>query len=371
MRDANDVLREQGGEAVRGYSDRAKPYRNGSSAPGYGHNSGATPLFREVPVNHGFPDNALGEVLGDAARAFEAATRAPMAICATAALSVATLAAQAHADIQLPTGQTSLLSEFFFTIARSGERKTANDSRALEPARLFERDLAETYKFELDEYERKAAAYEAQKKEILSPKSKLDFEGKQLALKKLGDAPTPPIKPHLTMGDLTAEGAAKYLLHYGYPSIGIFTTEGGQLVGGHGFTPEAKLRTAAFFNRLWDAGRVERFRAGEAIVTSGKRVSMHVQIQDDIASAFFSDPILANVGLLGRILATDPPSTQGSRAWREPDPYHQIAIARYVAHIQAIFRVPLPLKEGSGNELAPRVLTMTASARARWIAFHD
>lgn len=87
-RDFNDVLREEGGEAVRTQFDQARPHR-------IGHNSRATPLFRELPASSVFPVEALGDLLGGAAFAVQAPTRAPMGLCATAALSVATLAAQA------------------------------------------------------------------------------------------------------------------------------------------------------------------------------------------------------------------------------------------------------------------------------------
>ena len=34
-------------------------------------------------------------------------------------------------------------------------------------------------------------------------------------------------------------------------ALGIFSAEGGQFLSGHGFSPDAKLRTAASFASLW------------------------------------------------------------------------------------------------------------------------
>ena len=58
-----------------------------------------------------------------------------MDICANAALAVAALAGQAHADIVLPTGEVKPISLFIVTVARSGERKTSVDYRALVPVK--------------------------------------------------------------------------------------------------------------------------------------------------------------------------------------------------------------------------------------------
>jgi hypothetical protein len=38
----------------------------------------------------------------------------------------------------------------------------------------------------------------------------------------------------------------------GWPSLGLFADEGGQFIGGHGMSDDAKLRTATGLSRLWD-----------------------------------------------------------------------------------------------------------------------
>jgi len=48
-----------------------------------------------------------------------------LAICGQSALAAATLAVQAHADIELPNQQAKPLANYFLTVAASGERKTA------------------------------------------------------------------------------------------------------------------------------------------------------------------------------------------------------------------------------------------------------
>jgi hypothetical protein len=64
----------------------------------------------------------------------------------------------------------------------------------------------------------------------------------------------------MTCPELTFEGLCK-LFAVGQPSLGIFATEGGQFVGGHGMSDDAKLRTAAGLSKLWDDGETRRVRS--------------------------------------------------------------------------------------------------------------
>src|SRR5262249_17087749 len=103
------------------------------------------PLIRDLPPADPFPFDALGDLLGNAAKAINDIALAPMAICGQSTLAAATLAVQGHANIELPTGETKPISEFFVTVAESGERKTASDNEALRPIKEYEGKLREGY----------------------------------------------------------------------------------------------------------------------------------------------------------------------------------------------------------------------------------
>jgi hypothetical protein len=66
---------------------------------------GPRPLFRELPPPTPFPVDALGPVLGTAARAVEGVIQCPMECAANSVLAVASLAAQGCANVVLPIGQ--------------------------------------------------------------------------------------------------------------------------------------------------------------------------------------------------------------------------------------------------------------------------
>jgi hypothetical protein len=84
----------------------------------------------------------------------------PVAICGQAVISAATLSAQAHADVQLPTVQVRPILNYFITIAETGERKTAADNEALWPVRKREKALREAFDEALPSYENQKVAWE-------------------------------------------------------------------------------------------------------------------------------------------------------------------------------------------------------------------
>jgi hypothetical protein len=62
------------------------------------------PLMREPSPADPFPVDALGDVLGAAARGIHDRVQAPIAIGAQSVLAAAVLVVQGHADVVLPIG---------------------------------------------------------------------------------------------------------------------------------------------------------------------------------------------------------------------------------------------------------------------------
>src|SRR4029077_14424222 len=133
----------------------------------------------------------------------------------------------------------------------------------------------------------------------------------------------------------------------GQPSIGIFSAEGGQFIGGHGMTQEAKLRTIAGLSCLRDGETIKRVRASDgATILPGRRLAVHLMAQPDVAAMMLSDPVLLNQGLLSRCLVTAPESSAGTRLWREASIASEMAIKRYGGRILDMLEKPLPLAAG-------------------------
>jgi hypothetical protein len=326
------------------------------------------PLMRELPPADPFPIDALGDVLGAAARAIHDRVQAPIAIGAQSVLAAATLTVQGHADVVLPIGpgQAKPISSYFITVAATGERKNACDTEALWPVRNRETALRVKYEADLPAYLNDKAAWD-RARDVAITRGKGDRAAIKAALDALGPAPTAPLHPMLTCTEPTFEGLCK-LFAGGWPSLGIFATEGGQFIGGHGMSEDNKLKTAAALSNLWDGESIRRVRAGDGvIVLPGRRLAAHLMAQPAVADFWFRDRLLAEQGMLSRILPTAPDSAAGTRLHHDERPDTDRALKRYGARLLAILELALPLAPGKTNELLPRSMALSATARRIWI----
>lgn len=317
-----------------------------------------------------FPMDAFPNVLKNSVLAIYDKTQAPIAICAQSVLAAVTLAAQGLADVKLPMGLVKPISNYFITVAESGERKTSTDSLALAPIHLFEEQLTQNYIVEKHQWDIEYAAWQAQQTQILHDKKRYSSqEAKQIALSTLCAPKAQPLSPMLTCSEPTFEGLCRYMVH-GQPRIGIFSAEGGQFIGGHGMREENKLKTAAAFSELWDGTDIKRVRGGDGvIILPGRRVCMHLMIQPGVARIFLTDQLLADQGVLSRVLVAAPASLSGTRFYKEPSLESDQKLTLYNQLIHDLLAAPMPLKADTKNELSPRIITLSQEAKAKWINY--
>ena len=326
------------------------------------------PLLREIPPGESYPMAALGPLQAPAEAAHDL-TQAPPAIGAQAALAVASLAAQAHADVET-LGGPAPLSLFALTVAQSGERKSAVDRLLMTPVLDHQRELGASAKDERALHANRLEIWEKQRATILKG-LKDDPDGATADLDALGPAPEPPLSPVIVATEPTFEGIAKHLAN-ARPSLGIFNDEGGAFIGGHGMKEENKLRTGAGLSSMWDGSPVNRTRAGDGVESFfGRRLACNLMAQPIAAAVLLSDPVANGQGLLARFLVTEPVSTIGARLCREAAPGSRIELDRFADRIGSLLRRDLPLKEGTRNELDPPVLRLNPEARALLQRFAD
>jgi hypothetical protein len=329
------------------------------------HKEPPRPLMRQMPPADPFPVDALGE-LAPAAQGIHERTQAPIAMCGQSVLAAATLAVQGLADVELPTRQVRPTSCFFVTIAASGERKTAVDAEALRSIRRQEADLREEHAELSLDYANDLVAWD-KAREASMKKLGRDRAAIKAALDEIGARPTPPWLPVLVVEEPTYEGLCK-LLAASRPSLGIFSNEGGQFVGGHGMADDAKLRTAAGLSALSDGAAIKRVRADGTTILPDRRLSAHLMMQPEVAGGWLSDPLLADQGLLSRVLVSAPDSAAGTRFWKEWSGNGDLA--SYDRKVFDLIRQPLPLDQAGGG-VRPRALSLSVAARRAWIEFHD
>lgn len=326
------------------------------------------PILRSVPDPLPFPIDVLGDILSPAAQLMAETIQAPLAICGQSLLASATLAVQAHADMEID-GRRFPLSEYFITVGESGERKSAVDHESVAPHRAWQDSLATEYDGQYLSYQNKIAAYEKSRAEFLN-KGKTYREREDL-LKGLDPPPRPPLRPLTLCQEPTYEGLIKLLID-GQPSIGLFADEGGRMIGGHGMNTENQLKTAAGLCELWDGQTITRVRAGEdANIIKGRRFCMHIMAQPKVIQILLSNPLLQDQGILSRCLISSPETTAGKRLYREINLRESQEIITYRQAMKSILEKGYHLKEKTRNELQPRRLNLSDDSKRLWISFHD
>ena len=331
---------------------------------------GPQPLVRETPPGAPYPVEALGP-LRPAVEAVQGMTQAPVAIPAQSALAVASLAVQGFADVET-LGGTRPTSLYALTIARSGERKSACDAPLMTALRAHEQEQAKAQRDAMESWRNAHALWKGERDRILLEAKKGKGEKRTAAqadLEALGPEPEAPPSADRTVTEPTFEGLTKLFAH-GQPSLGLFSDEGGQFLGGHAMNSENRQKTLAAFNDLWQGNPIRRTRSGDGHATLyGRRLAVHLMVQPTVARGFMADPLAADTGFLPRFLMCEPPSAIGTRMQanaRRDD----MALASFAGRLRDILESPLPM-EPETRELQPRILPLAPEARALLVAFAD
>lgn len=327
------------------------------------------PLFRELSSPEKFPVEALGEVLSGTLKVISKTIQAPPALIGQSLLAAASLAVQPFANV-LNDGRRSPLSLFMLTIGQSGERKSAVDKVVLYPHRIMEKENLDLYKSIQESYKRELESYEMAKRKSLAKKG-LTKDQILKIIEELGPEPKPPFGENMLVEEPTYEGLVKSM-EYGRPSMGLFSDEGGRLVGGHAMNAENQLKTATGLGSLWDGSAISRSRSGEGTIKLyGKRMALHLMLQYGPALILLSNKLIQEQGLLARCLITYPESTIGTRFYVEHDLHNDHQMRVYYDLMLNILRRKMPLANEDSNELSPRDLPLDVDAKAAWIVFHD
>jgi hypothetical protein len=331
---------------------------------------GPQPLLREIPPGAPFPVHALGP-LRASVEAVQGQTLAPVAIPAASALAVASLAVMGHADVETIGGPrpTAL---YLLTIAASGERKSSCDTLLMAALRAFEKEQATARRSEMESWQNSQAIWKGERDRILGDAKKGNGEKRSAAradLEALGQEPAAPPSTDRTVKEPTYEGITRKYLE-GQPSLGIFSDEGGQFLGGYAMSQDNRQKTLAALNDLWQGNPIQRTRQCDGSFTLfGRRLAIHLMVQPGVARAFMADPMTGDTGFLPRFLICEPKSTIGTRlhALARTD---GAALAVFSERLREAFERPLPMDRET-RELTPRLLTLGREARSLLVQFSD
>ncbi len=331
---------------------------------------GPQPLLREIAAPAPYPVEALGP-LRAAVEAVQGMTLAPIAIPAQSALAVASLAVMAFADVETLGGNRPL-SLYTLTIAQSGERKSSCDAPLMAALRAFEKEQAVEQRAAVQSWQNAHALWKGERDRILAEAKAGKGEKRTAAqadLERLGAEPSAPPSTDRTVTEPTFEGLTR-LYATGQPALGLFSDEGGQFLGGFAMNSENRQKTLAALNDLWQGNPIRRTRAGEGALTLfGRRLAVHLMVQPGVARTFMADPMAGDTGFLPRFLICEPTSAIGTRihALARADTG---ALVAFGARQRDILETPQPM-DPETRELTPRLLPLSAQARAVLIGFAD
>ena len=331
---------------------------------------GPQPLVREIAIGAAYPVHALGP-LRKAVEAVQGITQAPLAIPAQSALAVASLAVQGFADVETLGGPRAL-SLYALTIARSGERKSACDAPLMVALRDHEREQAIVQRDAMQSWTNAQALWKGERDKILAEAKKGKGEKRTAAqadLEVLGPEPAAPPSADRTVTEPTFEGLTKLFAH-GQPSLGLFSDEGGQFLGGHAMNSDNRQKTLAALNDLWQGNPIRRTRSGDGHATLyGRRLAVHLMVQPTVARGFMADPLAADTGFLPRFLMCEPPSAIGTRMQAKAR-HDDMALEAFGQRLGEILDTPMPMDEDTRG-LQPRILGLATDARALLAGFAD
>ena len=330
------------------------------------------PLSKSVP----YPYDALGVVLGSAAQAIHETVKAPLALCCQSILASASLVVQAHFDVLLPWGGLVPLSLLLLTVGESGERKSAVDNLVLGPAKKMQEQDMIHFKVELKKYKKDMANWKAKSaanNKTFSKSKTLAFHNEDTDLEgQHDDEPERPIRPVRFVTDPTIEGLYK-LFEESQPSIGLFSDEGGLLIGGHALNNDNALKTMARWCKLWDGSSFDRVRGGDDIGDlTGRRFTMHQMAQPEVMVRLLGDRMANGQGFLARCLVAWPESTIGSRQIVQfVLPQNRNEIRKLFAVLKKLIDAVPRTKNNSTQELDPVALSLDHDAHLMAIAANN
>lgn len=332
-----------------------------------------------------FPIEALGEVLGEAAKRMAYYVQTPLGMAGQSVLAAASLVAQAHINVARGNIGTSPVSLFCLTVAESGDRKSSIDKLALKPVRDYEAQRYQQAKEDRQKHKADLAAWQLRYDSITkaaassSGKAAMSAAQEQQLAKELTahekTRPQPPENSNITFEEPTAEGVWRHF-QQGLPSAGLFSDEGVSFFNGHGMSAEAIGRTIGSLSQLWDGKPLTRTRAaeGESGVMAGRRLAAHLMVQPVVSAQVLANPLLLGQGFLARFLVCHEEGLMGGRFLFDRDvseaAHNDPAIIRYWGGLNTTLSQPMP-RDNETGELQLKTLKVEGDAYAAWTQIHD
>ena len=324
-----------------------------------------------------YPLDALPGVVRMAVEEYQSYGQQPLALVASSAMAVVSLATQGLLDVARDERLRGPLSLNFITIGQSGERKTAADKAFGSVLGEWERERAEALKGDMVGSRAAVSAWEAEGegikaalKEAAKKSPEVVAELRERLAKHEADKPRELLAPRLRYEDVNPQSLPHYLAK-GHPSAALWSDEGGMVTGSMGMGKDSLLGFLSGLNRLWDGGAIRQDRkVAESVHLEGRRLTVSLMVQPGVLRDLSqrSAGLTRGSGFLARFLIAAPASTMGTRLYREP-PAGMPCMDSFRRRVRELLDTPLPVD--ARGDLQPGVLSLSPGATSTWRAYHD
>lgn len=278
-----------------------------------------------IPKRRPYPVDALPESILRPVQEAVDFIQCPFPMAACAAIANISIVSQCLVNVERDNGLNGPASLYFLIVADSGERKSSIDNRFSLPVRNWDKAKAEENRNESKEYAILNSLWKIKedqiKKAIISGiRNGKDTSAHEALLQKhMFQEPKKPISKSLIYKDATTEALSSDLA-FNLPFGGVFSSEGGSVLGGAGMKNDAAMGYLSFLNIIWDGDSYPVLRkTSESFTLNDARLSISLAIQHETLNSFLSSQgkLARGTGFLARFLMTRPESTQGSRMYKK------------------------------------------------------
>ena len=291
-----------------------------------------------------FPKEVLPPRMAAWAEALTVHVRGTYALVAAMLLSFLNLATQPLRNVKM-WGQNRPITLFIFPVAPSGAKKTSIYTRLATP---------------IYEYERLLRQMHTQRME----------DSQQDSTRKRSKAQEEPI-PGILVQDTTGPAIMEYLSQ-SLGSMGLFLEEAAIFLGGYSMQKDTFLAMIGLLSKLWDGSPVvvHRKSSGQLLVDQ-KRMAVMLAGQMAAFLSLLANPIIRQQGFLSRALITAPTIVELNKPDTQVQEHSRQVLREYDEFMTKALTTPLPVVEGTPNDLDPPLMIPTPEAEAVFEAFRE
>lgn len=310
-----------------------------------------------------FPIDLMPPRIRDAIEAQAAMGNYHLPSVATAALAIASHAAQGLYDIDFLARPSTVPASIFAMIcAPSGSAKSSLFEPMLAGVRQWQHRASDVHRLLLADYEVDRRLYERQRLAAEKENDRdtlIDLERRK---------PRPPRSPQNVSSKITTNGLFRSL-HDDWPTHAVFTPEGASLLKGYSLNAKnAPEEFGGALASLWSGEMIDRTTGDQRMILRDRRLSMLVMVQESVAEEFLSSEALEGQGLLARFLVVNAPTWHPlDEDFTAPDHRERKErllrrMDRFHGRIDQMLSEPLATRDGQDGELDLPTMTWTREA---------